>query len=321
MFIVRSGAFRDIPQLQRLAKTFPLCSLTEEKTRLWEIVEKSTLSFKKSLPIEQRRYLFVLELEGKIIGSSQILSYQGQTYPYFFLNEKNEQESFLELVTTQTGRTQLGGLILEPRYRSHPERLGRQIGLFRFLYIAENPEVFTEKVEVSLTAPLEDNNARSEFWSFLNCPDLPKEYPSALQLYKKDPIQFFSSFYKQKQIPLKTLPEKIKKSLKEVHRDTLPVYKGLLNLGFKKTNRYHILDGGIFLEGERQTLSVLRESRQVILKKKSSKNKNLFLWGKETEEGFIGGLLKGELLKGSFLTHTLPSSLEDSRVRVISLYP
>ena len=318
MYIIRPGTFRDIPQLQRLAKTFPLCSLTEEKTRLWEIVEKSTLSFKKSLPQAQRRYLFVLELEGKVIGSSQILSYQGQNYPYFLLNEK---ESFLELVATKTGRTQLGGLILDPRYRSHPERLGRQIGLFRFLYVAENPEIFTEKMEVSLTAPLEDNNTRSEFWSFLNCPDLPKKYPSALQLYKKDPIRFFSSFYRYKLIPLKTLPEKIKKSMTKVHKDTFPVYKGLLKLGFRKTNRYHILDGGVFLEGEQQKLPILKKSRQVVLKKKSSKNKSLFLWGKKTEEGFIGGLLRGELSEETFLSETLPSSLKDSKVRVIPLYP
>lgn len=312
--IIRQGNRKDIPQLIELAKSFPLCNLPEDKKQLIEVIEKSDLSFKKSI---NKRYLFVLELEGKIIGSSQILSYQSENYPYFLLNEKGPFPS-LQLVTNKKGQTQLGGLILHTKYRASLKKWGRQIGLFRFLYIAENPELFTEKIEVSLTAPLQENNT---FWNFMNFTNLPKSYSNALSLYKQNPSKFFSLFPKSKNIHLKDLMKECKSSIKKVHPATLPVYKGLLKLGFKKVLRHHVLDGGLFLEGKRSNLPILKQSQKVFLKKGQPEKESFYLWGQETAEGFSGGLIKGEIKEDIFFLKTLPSHFINSEVRVTPFYP
>lgn len=322
--IIRQGELKDIPQLIKLAKSFPLCNLPDNENQLAEIIEKSHLSFKNPMEGKQR-YLFVLEFKGKVIGSSQILSYQEKNYPYFLFHKKGDS-SFLQLVTTQKGQTQLGGLIVDTEYRASSKKLGRQIGLFRFLYIAENPEAFTEKIEVSLTAPLKGNNTNSSFWDLMNFSDLPKAYPDALLLYKKNPSQFFSLFPKTKDIPLKDLTEELKISLKTVHPATFPVYKGLLKLGLKKTRRHHVLDGGLFLERERKTLPILKQSRKVFLKKGRPEKEIFYLWGQKTSDGFSGGLISGGLITGevkenTFLLKKLPSVPMDSEVRIMPLYP
>ena len=317
--IIRPGTLRDIPQLQQLAESFPLGNLPEDKNQLTEIIKKSLLSFSKNLPKDQCRFLFVLDFNGKLIGSSQILSYQAN-HPYFLLYDTKEKETVLQLSKDQKGKTQIGGLILHPQYRTHSEKFGRQIGLFRFLYMTEHPEAFTETIEVSLTAPLEENNS-NPFWRFVNFPKLPKDYTKALKLYKINPPLFFSHLPKEKMIHLKNFPKTLKHSLHNVHPETLPVYKGLLKLGFKKTSRHHILDGGIFLEINRQNFPILRESKQVFLKQGQPTKKELYLWGKDTSEGFSGGSIKGELQGNIFLSNTVSPSLENFKVRVMPLYP
>ena len=317
--IIRPGTLKDILQLQQLAESFPLGNLPEDKNQLTEIIEKSTLSFSKKLPKEQRRFLFVLDFKGKLIGSSQILSYQ-ENHPYFLLHN-TKKETVLELSKNPKGRTQIGGLILHSQYRTHPEKFGRQIGLFRFLYMAENPEVFTKTIEVSLTAPLKENNNDNQFWNFMNFPKLPNNYRSALKLYKTKPSLFFSHLPQEKIIHLKKISDTLKHSLQDIHPETLPAYKGLLKLGFKKTSRHHILDGGIFLEINRQKFSILRESKQVILKQGQSTKKDLYLWGRETSEGFLGGGIKGEVRENTFLSDAISPSLENCKVRMMPLYP
>lgn len=317
--IIRQGERKDIPQLIKLAESFPLCNLPENKTQLAEIIATSGLSFKKSIS-ENQRFLFVLEYRGKIIGSSQILSCQTENYPYFSLNKKGPVPS-LQLVTNQKGETQLGGLILHKKYRASSKKWGRQIGLFRFLYIAENPEFFTKKIEVSLTAALEESNTNSIFWDYMDFPDLPKSYLNALALYKKDPSRFFSLFPKSKNIPLKDLMKKLKLPLEKVHPATLPVYTGLLKLGFKKVSRHHVLDGGLFLEGGKNSLPIIKQSRKVYLKKGQPKRENPYLWGQETPDGFSGGLIKGEVKENRLLLKTLPSHLINADVRITPFYP
>ena len=308
-------------QLQQLAGNFPLSSLPDDKNRLEELIERSWLSFKGGLPQEQRRLLFVLEVEGQIIGSSQILSYQEQNHSYFLLCRTEKEETVLQLSEDKKGRTQLGGLILNPQYRRHPEKWGRQIGLFRFLYMAEYPEAFTETIEVSLTAPLQKKGNESLFWNCMNFSKLPKDYKSALQLYKTKPSLFFSRFPKTLTFPLKNLPEKLRDSLASIHSETLPAYRGLLKLGFKKTSRHHILDGGIFLEAKKRNLSILNQSRQVLLKQGQPTKTEIYLWGRENSKGFSGSSIKGELKGDVLISDNLPSSMENLKIRLIPLYP
>ena len=234
-FLIREADFDDREALIGLAKCFPLCSLPKTKPTVEKKIQISKESFKQNLPKEERNYLFVLEdrQEKKVIGSSQILSYFGknQSLCYFFKKEKGK--SYLKLEAVQTGRQQIGGLILHPAYRKSQELLGLQIGIVRFLYIKTFPKAFSSLIEVSLTTPID--TTKNHFWEETGWKYLKKNYPTALKIFQQNRSQFLDLFPKDLKIDLDKLSSKAKKYLTEIHTQTQPVYKGLLKRGFYKT--------------------------------------------------------------------------------------
>ena len=53
------------------------------------------------------------------------------------------------------GLTEVGGLVVRPEFRRHPERLGRLLMSIRFLYIARHRAAFRDEVLSELMPPLE----------------------------------------------------------------------------------------------------------------------------------------------------------------------
>ena len=247
-FLIRSARTEDKEQLQKLAETFPLCSLPKNPSDIQRKIRLSGLSFSGAVPFQERVYLFVLEdrMSGRLAGSGQILArYAGERHPYFVLDEG---DSSLCLKFVRSGAVQVGGLVLLPEFRRSPEKLGRQIGAVRFLYMLHEPEIWPKEVEVSLTAPLKDKNRVSPFWSAVGEGALSLDYQTAVELYRKDFSAFLSRIPVKMKIDLKSLPDGAARAVRDIHPETLSLYRGLLKLGFKKTAYRHFLDGGITLK-------------------------------------------------------------------------
>ncbi len=64
------------------------------------------------------------------------------------------------------GLTEIGGLVLRPEFRRHPEHLGRQLAFVRFLYIALHRSLFCDEVVSELMPPLEPDGT-SLLWESL----------------------------------------------------------------------------------------------------------------------------------------------------------
>ena len=310
-FLIRSAKAGDEEQLKKLSEAFHLCNLPKDSSEIQKKIQLSEQSFLENIPFQERVFLFVLEEKQtqKLVGSSQILAcYADQKHPHFILDKKT---SSLHLHFTKSGSVQLGGLVLLPEFRRGPDKLGRQIGASRFVYMLENPQIWPEEIEVSLTAPLKNNNTGSDFWDAVGRNIFSLNYLEISQLYQKDFSHFLSRIPKNMRVDLKSLPVKARQAVEDIHPETLSLYHGLLKLGFKKTLHRHFLDGGISLTAKRANIPFLTQGKKVFVKTGHPTQSRLWLWGQQIEGNFIGGVIEGELkeAEGFLPKHSLPNEI------------
>lgn len=255
-FIVRSVQHEDINQLVDLAKQFNLLNLPGDKKVLTEKVERSIRSFTGGLPKIKSEYVFVLEdLEEKaIVGSSLVLAKHGSDevpHSYFKILKRNHFSQDLGLgfihqvlrfQMDTDGPTEIGGLLVDRSYRRRPERLGKQISLSRFLYMALHPERFENRVLCELTPPLTEEG-RSEFWEALGRRFTGLNYQEA-DLLSQSHKEFIESLFPEDDIYLCLLDSKARTVLGRVGEATKPAQHLLESIGFEYIEEVDPFDGG-----------------------------------------------------------------------------
>ena len=320
-FIIRSVDFRDREGLLDLRRQFPLCSLPDNKSELDKKIQTSKESFSQSLPKEKRNYIFVLEdkKEKKVIGSSQILSYFGPKRTLCYFLKETKRNPCLQLARIKKGLSQIGGLILHKDYRKSSDFLGLQISAVRFLYIQTFPKEFSPVIEVSLTAPFKGK--ANHFWTETGSKHLKMSYYSALKNLQKDRVRFLSLFPKNLKIFLNQISPEAKSCMNQVHPQTFPVYKGLLKRGFSKAKRYHIIDGGIYLEAPWKTLSFSKKAKKHHLKKEKGLKGSSFLLSQQTEQGFFCARIQGKATKQILQSSSFPKEFEEGEKSLALPFP
>ncbi|MCY4512404.1 MAG: arginine N-succinyltransferase [Bdellovibrionales bacterium] len=313
-FRIRSAKKGDEEQLKKVSEAFHLCNLPKDISEIQKKIQQSEQSFSGTLPFQKRGFLFVLEevQTERLVGSSQILAYYThQKHPYFIIDQKI---SSLRLHYTKSDSVQLGGLVLLPEFRRGAEKLGRQIGAIRFLYMLEEPSIWPEEIEVSLTAPLKDNNTGSEFWDAVGKKVFSLNYREISELYQKDFPGFLSQIPKSMTLDLKSLPSGARRAVEEIHPETLSLYHGLLKLGFKQTPLRHFLDGGISLIAKRTDVPFIAQGKRVLVEAGHPAHPHPWLWSQQTEGVFTGGVIEGELNgEGLFISkEPLPDDMKPS---------
>lgn len=171
-FLVREVKRRDLPQIMELAGTFNLLNLPADERILNEKIERSYKSFRgESGAPEDSEYFFVVEdvEKKKVVGTSVILAKHGtEDFPHTYFDvQKKERHSkelgigfihqTLKLRYDSDGPSEIGGLLVSDHYRGRPEKIGKQISLIRFLYMAMHRERFEKRILCELTPP---NGAR-----------------------------------------------------------------------------------------------------------------------------------------------------------------
>jgi arginine N-succinyltransferase len=255
-FIIRPVSHEDLNQLFDLAKQFNLLNLPGDKKILSEKIERSEQSFAKKLDKLKAEYLFVLEdLEEKlIIGSSLVIAKHGnEDVPHTaFKVIKRDHFSqdlgigfihqVLRFQLDFDGPTEIGGLLIDKSYRRRPEKLGKQISLSRFLYMALHPERFEHRILCELTPPLTDEG-RSEFWEALGRRFTGLPYQEA-DLLSQSHKEFIESLFPQEDIYLSLLDSKARLVLGRVGEETKPAQHLLESIGFKYLDEVDPFDGG-----------------------------------------------------------------------------
>lgn len=255
-FIVRSVRHDDLSQLVDLAKQFNLLNLPGDKKVISAKIDRSEQSFAGKLPKNQAEYLFVLEdtEEKQVVGSSLVIAKHGSDeVPHsFFKILKRDHFSqdlgigfihqVLRFQLDFDGPTEIGGLLVDKTYRRRPEKLGKQISLARFLYIALHPEKFENRVLCELTPPLTDEG-RSEFWESLGRRFTGLPYQEA-DLLSQSHKEFIESLFPQEDIYLCLLDAKARLVLGRVGEATKPAQHLLESIGFSYLDEVDPFDGG-----------------------------------------------------------------------------
>lgn len=255
-FIIRSVRHDDLAQLVDLAKQFNLLNLPGDRKVLAEKIDRSEQSFAGKLDKDKAEYLFVLEdLEEKLImGSSLVIAKHGNDIVPHSSFKVLKRDHFsqdlgigfihqvLRFQLDFDGPTEIGGLLVDKSYRRRPEKLGKQISLARFLYMALHPDRFEERVLCELTPPLTEEG-RSEFWEALGRRFTGLPYQEA-DLLSQSHKEFIESLFPQEDIYLALLDAKARLVLGRVGEATKPAQHLLESIGFHYLDEVDPFDGG-----------------------------------------------------------------------------
>ena len=276
-FIVRSVRHEDLAQLTDLAKQFNLLNLPGDRKVLADKIARSESSFAGELPKDKSEYIFVIEdVEEKlVVGSSLIIAKHGNDevpHCYFKILKRDHFSQDLGLgfihqvlrfQLDTDGPTEIGGLLVDRSYRRRPERLGKQISLSRFVYMALNPERFEERVLCELTPPLTEEG-RSEFWEALGrrFTGLPYQEADMLSQTNKE---FIESLFPEEDIYTNLLDAKARLVMGRVGEATKPAQHLLESIGFTYLDEVDPFDGGPHYGSKTKEILPIKQGQKLIL--------------------------------------------------------
>jgi arginine N-succinyltransferase len=217
-------------------------------------------------------FMFVLEdLEsGGVLGTSQVIARMGGpgapnvslqlSYKEFFSKslQVGAKHAVAKLVMDESGPTEIGGLILQPSYRGHKQRLGRFLSLIRFHFIALNRPLFSEQCLAEMMAPI-TADGHNTLWEYLGRRFINLTYTEADRFcqYSKE---FMTSLLPREEIYLTLLPPEARAVVGEVGPETVPARRMLEKLGFAFHDRIDPFDGGPHLEARTADISIVRNT-------------------------------------------------------------
>src|SRR5690606_38175876 len=168
-----------------------------------------------------------------------------------------------QLVLDESGPTEIGGLILQPSFRGHRAKLGKQLALVRFHYIALHRELFGERVLAEMMAPISDDG-RNEFWEAFGRRFINLSYAEA-DRFCQNSREFMTSLLPREEIYLTLLSAEARRSVGEVNVETVRARRMLENIGFRYHDMVDPFDGGPHLECPTDDITIVKATRRVPL--------------------------------------------------------
>lgn len=273
-FLLREVKREDLKRICDLAETFSLINLPSDERVLGEKIERSLRSFKgEASSLEDSEFFFVIEdtEKKKVVGTSLILSKHGtEDFPHTYFDVRNKEKyskelgigfihQVLKLCHDPDGPTEIGGLLVDDRYRGRPEKIGKQISLVRFLYMAMFPNRFENRILCELTPPLSPEG-RSEFWEalgrkFTGLPYLEADY---LSRHNKE---FIKTLFPDEEIYTCLLDARARYVIGRVGLSTMPAKHLLESIGFKYLNQIDPFDGGPHYGAAMQDVTLVKKCK------------------------------------------------------------
>ncbi|HHN79022.1 MAG TPA: hypothetical protein ENK11_10185, partial [Phycisphaerales bacterium] len=219
-------------------------------------------------------YLFVLEdvQSGNVLGTSQTLARMGGPGNPNFSFKLDRRHFFSESLQTGTtqivaklhadesGPSEIGGLILQPSYRGHPQKLGFFLSVVRFHFMGLHRGLFADRVLAEMMAPITDD-AHSLLWDFLGRRFIPLSYEEADRFCQYS-REFIASLLPTDELYLSLLPPAARAVIGEVGPETQPARRMLEKLGFKYHGFVDPFDGGPHLTAKTDEIPLVRDTRR-----------------------------------------------------------
>ena len=280
MIIIRPIQQSDYDALYRIAveSGHGFTSLPVNEELLNRRISRSEQSFtKKVTQPGDEGYLFVMEdtETGEVVGTSGIEAAVGLDdafYSYHLgkvvhssreLNVYNTVET-LSLCNDYTGVSEICTLFLCESHRKNNN--GRLLSRFRFLFMAEHSERFSDTVIAEMRG-VSDENGNSPFWEWLEKNFFSLDFPTADYLSGIGKKVFIAELMPKYPIYVNLLSEAAQKVINKVHTNTVPALRLLEAEGFARRGYVDIFDAGPTVEANQKDIKTIRESKkcQVII--------------------------------------------------------
>jgi arginine N-succinyltransferase len=275
MFVIRDAAAADLDGLQQVAQHLDSVNLPDDKDRLARLIAASEDSFAGRRDVADRRFLFVLTdgESDRILGTSMIFAQHGSRrapHVYFDVLEEERYSQTLDLHFTHRvlrigynykGLTEIGGLVLLPELRRHPDRLGTLLSYVRFAYIAAHRSIFRDEVVSELMPPLEPDGT-SRLWEALGRRFTGLSYQEADRLSHENK-EFIRALFPEEPIYASLLPAEVQAVIGQVGPKTKGVETMLRRIGFSYANRIDPFDGGPHFHARIDDIPLVRDTRRV----------------------------------------------------------
>jgi len=278
-FLIRDIVPADLEDFQKAAVHLDSVNLPDDRAALAQIIDRSRRSFAavasgaSEPPAKDRCLVFVAEERagGAVVGSSMIFPQHGNRkapHVYFDVLEEERYSDTLDrhfahrvlrIGYNYKGLTEVGGLVVRPEFRRHPERLGRLLMSVRFLYIARHRAAFRDEVLSELMPPLEPDGT-SLLWESLGRKFTGLTYQEADRL-SQDNKEFIRALFPQDPLYASLLPAHVQELIGQVGPNTKAVEKVLREIGFSYAHRIDPFDGGPHFQARTDDITLVRATR------------------------------------------------------------
>lgn len=298
MMVIRPICQNDLTSLCRLAEKTGVgfTSLVNDETRLQKKIDGAVHSFTKdTVTPNNEDYLMVLEdsLTGDIVGTCGILATVGLDEPFYSYHlgtithasrELGVHNAIPTLILNNdfTGFSEICTLFLEEDYRH--SKNGQLLSKSRFMFMAQFPERFTEKVFAEMRG-ISDENGVSPLWESLGRHFFSIDFKEADELTAQGNKQFIAELMPNNPVYVNLLPKEAREVLGKVHANTEPARRLLEQEGFRYENYVDIFDGGPSLEARVQDIRAVRDSRICLANIQTTSATNVTKHLKSTNEG------------------------------------
>ena len=274
-FLLREATPADAASILRLARLLDSINLPTEKNSLAALIQRSQQSFRGKLKTRQAgMYLFVLEESAtrKIAGTAMIIAKHGTPEsPHYYLEMANDQRysktlktmfrhTYLTLRRNIDGPTEVGGLIVDPAFRQHPAKIGKQLSFIRFLYLAMHPDRFEDEVIAEMMPPLTDNK-ESLFWECYGKRVTGLDFRAADKLSMKDK-EFIETLFPS--IPIYTcmLPVDVQEQIGQVGASSQGAVHLLEKIGLRFLRHVDPFDAGPYYGAKVEEILLVKHFRR-----------------------------------------------------------
>ncbi|CAN7743816.1 MULTISPECIES: arginine N-succinyltransferase [Duganella] len=272
MLVVRAIKAEDLDALYVMATQVGsgMTTLKPDMKMMGDRVAIAVASFAESIPPEKRDYMFVMEDTdtGRLAGVCAIKGAVGLTEPFYnyrigtLVHSSRELDVFTRMDTLYlsndlTGSTELCSLFLHPDYRTGNN--GKLLSKSRFLFIAQFPHLFTEKLIAEMRG-YQEESGRSPFYEGLGRHFFKMDFDHVDDLTAVGKKSFIAELMPRQPLYVAYLPDDAQAVIGKVHTSTAPARRLLEQEGMYFEGYIDIFDAGPVLQARVSELRAMRDS-------------------------------------------------------------
>jgi arginine N-succinyltransferase len=277
--VLRPATPGDLEAIYRMAKRTGggFTNLPPDRKALKARIARAVAAFQRDEDIVgDDQFFFVLEesATGKVIGTCQIFSRIGSTWPFYSYRigaltqyskelDRTFKAETLTLTTELDGSSEVGGLYLHPEERSAGS--GALLARSRYLFMTMHRQRFAERTIAELRGS-HDEAGGSPFWDGVAGKFFGMSFREADEFNAIQGNQFIADLMPKHPLYLAMLPESALAALGAPHHSGRAAMRMLEAEGFVYDNYVDIFDGGPTMIAQTDRIATIRDARTEIVR-------------------------------------------------------